>query len=230
MNMTSLHKTILLLKPSLLSGTITGLLTVTVISIVAWSYISSQGLFYELLFGRLGVATILLSVPNNVFVLKHTILDSSATYYFIVVVAATMVGVLVYALLQGVGRVNQEAKIVASELRTHDRRLKATVYYDLTRLGVRLAGLAGWLIYTLIFANILWPFVVSLMQVGLININGKTAGGWLNIAAAIVLLGVSLHLHVTFVRLISLRIRLFGGFLEEAEDGSSLQPRYTRNP
>lgn len=213
--MISLHKTTLLLKPSLLGGMICGVITMIVIGVIAWSHIAENGLFYEFLFGRYGVATTFVIVPSNTMILQHAIINSSITYYFIVSIAGIMVGVLIYALLQGVGRIREEAMVVADELRTHDPRLKSTVYSDLSRLGVRLASLVAWLVYWIIFVNILWPFVVSLMQMGLINISAGQLSGWLAIGAATMLFYISLHLHITFMRLCTLRIRLFGGFMEE---------------
>ncbi len=215
--MTTLHKITLLLRPSLVSGIICTVATIVVMVVIAWSHIANDSLFYDALFGRFGVATALLFVPSNTFVIQDAILNSPITYYLIIGIAAITVGVLVYALLQGVNRFREEVDIVAIELRTHDPNLKGTVYDDLSRLGVRLASLAAWLIYCIVFINLVWPFVVSLMLLALIDINTGDQSGWLYIGAATILFAISLQLHVVFIRLCTLRMRLFGGLMQEME-------------
>lgn len=214
--MTAMRKAAILLRPSFISGIGCGLITCAVIAFVAWIHITDNGLFYDFLFGRFGVTTALITAPQNISVFQQAVFNSPVTYYFVIGIAAIMVGILVYALLQGVGRIREEALIVASELRTHNPHLKSTVYNDLSRLGVRLASLAAWLIYWIVFIDLVWPFVVSLMQVGLIDISASHPSGWLYICAATLLWAVSVHMHVTFMRLCALRLRLFGNYLEGA--------------
>lgn len=208
--MTRTRTIALLVGPSLWSGMVCSILAVAIIAVVAWSYIESNGLFYDFLFGRFGIATAMLFLPSNTFTLGRDILNSSATYYCVVIIASIMIGVLVYELLQGVGRVSHEAKVIVEELRTRDPYLKETLYNDLTRLGVRLISLATWMVYCILFINVVWPFTVLLVQHGFTNINEHMYYGLFYLVMAMAFLAVSLHLHVTFLRLCTLRLRLFG--------------------
>ncbi len=210
--MTPLRQTIVLFRPSLLSGITCSIVTLIVIAVIAWSHITNEGFFYDFLFGRYGVATALLFVPNSAVAIGQSIVNSSITYYLIMGACAVMVGFLAYALLQGVGRIRQEAVVITEEMINHDPHLKNVVYSDLYRLGVRLAGIMGWLVYVLVFVHMIWPFIVLLVRAGLVAINTGQGSGWWYIGAATILLAISLHQHIVFGRLCMLRLRLFGDY------------------
>ena len=81
------------------------------------------------------------------------------------------------------------------------------------RVTVRLLVVTTWGAYTLIFIKIILPFCILASQLGF-DTEGTVTEGIGYVFFALVLLGLSVHLHTILARLFFLRPRVFGG--EEA--------------
>jgi hypothetical protein len=201
----------LLVRPSLTSGIFCLAITTGIIVTTAWSYISANALFYDFLFGRFGVTAALLATQGDVrLTLPQNILSSSTTYYLITLICAILAGFLVYELLQGVGKASRATQLLINEATGQNQRAKTALRQSLARLAVRLASLICWFVYSALFITLAIPFVVALVQVGISAIDRSMFDGWLYIGAATLLLFISLHLHVIFARLSTLRLRIYG--------------------
>lgn len=201
----------LLLTPSILSAIVTITSAVVATAYSGWSYINDAELFYDYLFGPLGVVTALLSTPDPFMILRIAIFNNPLTYNALILLCAIIIGFIVYEILESSQRVVRESTTVWYELHSPTPEARQAMYDTLVRLCVRTAGFVGWMLYTLLFINILAPFCLVLLQVGIDDIASSMLTGWLYGFIAYALLALGLHLHIVFLRLCLLRPRIFGG-------------------
>lgn len=205
----------LLLLPSFLSGLLTVVATLGIMGASAWLYISGGLLFYEPLFGSLGVVTILVQAPDVFAVVREVVFDNTITYGLLIVVCAILIGLLVFAVLQGVSRVTRETSVVWYEFHLHTPAAQRAVRESLTRLAIRSLSVVCWALYGLLVGNFLLPFCILLLQAGLDLLESAWAmGAALSLLATLFML-LGLHLNVVFLRLCLLRPRVLRGYAFE---------------
>jgi hypothetical protein len=195
----------LLLLPSFLSGLCTLGVAVAILGYSGWSYISQNRLFYELLFGAYGFETLLWEWSNNRATWQTIFLYNPASYYIFLFGGSVVVGLFLYAALEG----------VRSVLNGTANALHAPSRETWVRLGLRIAGIIGWVLYLAFFVNTITPGIllfteITIDSIGMSFVNVLTHG-----AGAITLLVVALHMHIVFLRLCLLRPRIFGGWAVE---------------
>jgi len=196
--------------------------TVGILGYHIWEYVSNNQLFYSHLFGAYGIKTYLWQSSFDLVAWSRAFLGSPAAYYLLVGGAAVAVGLLVFTVLQGITLLSRGTSHLLHET-TIPAESRKSVYVELVRqVGMRAAGLIGWGAYAAFFVSILYPFVVTLNQVGLERRAQTPLAGWGICLVAGLFLAVALHMHVIFARLCMLRPRLFGGAgaLEAAETHS----------
>lgn len=197
----------LLLTPSILSGSfVVGASAVLVVS-GAWSYVRYRQLFYEYLFGPYGIQTALVQAPDSFSFLRMAILNNSINYYLSVVVGGVIVGLVVYAVLDIVQTSAKDSATILHDIEEH--HLKGESREILGRLVARIIAIVGWLGYGLLFVNVLTPFAMVLLETGIGELAANAVHGWGSILSAFVLLVITLHMHIIFLRLSLLRPRLF---------------------
>lgn len=209
MNRTRLLKR--LLSPSVSSGLVVLIAVTLVLSLSAWTYIAHEQLFYEYLFGRYGLTTILLIAPDSFSFFRGAIINSLLTYYAIVFVAAIIVGLVVYTILESFERVGSGTRTLLQEIESNDKVSKELARETIVRLALRCLSLIGWMCYILLFVKMLVPLSIALVQAGIDSLAiGSLMIGSASIIGAWLLLLVGSHMHVTFARLCLLRVRVFG--------------------
>jgi len=214
----------LLFQPSLSSETVTVGLALGVVGGSAWTYVSAKQLFYDYVFGAYGFKTYIWQQSASITAFRDTMLNSSVAYYVFVALAATAVGLIVYAGLQflsllfswrhwsGLDSLGVNRSEIAREL--------------FRRLCVRVATMLGWAVFGACFFALLLPMVALLSQMGVDHIQeGMKFLGGLILAAAVVILALALHLQVVFLRLVLLRPRVFWSAqaVEEIEAAKDLE-------
>jgi hypothetical protein len=194
----------LLLLPSPLSLILSALLTALVLLGANWSYLQAQPFFATYLSGEYGFGS-LLSKFNATL---GNALNSDLAYNGAVICFAILFGLGVYALAISFRHVVLEAQATLDKVEYADQRAKRTLERSLgLRIGVRALSTLVWFGYALFFFNGLLPYCVTLVtggvqeQIILVALRNVLAG---------VLLLLTIHVHVIFVRLIALRSRLFG--------------------
>ena len=183
-------------------------LTIVLVGINTWGYISRSQLFYDYLFGSFGVVTALLRAPDMFAVMQST-LNSPITYTIFIFLCAVIVALLVYALLEGFKRVAGETSTMWYEFTAHTASASEELRETLTRLSIRAISFVCWALYILFFVNALIPFCSLLLQMSIQAIAASNLLGWVAGLAAFSFLAIGLHLHVTFLRLSFMRPRLF---------------------
>lgn len=202
----------LLLLPSVLSGVTTVLLVLIFGAASTWAYVSHSQLFYDQLFGPFGAVTSLLQAPDFFAVFRATIINNPLTYNTIIIVAAVVVGLLVYQLLEGLGRAAKGTSVMWYGFQTQTNDAQQIAKETLTKLVIRVVSFVCWVLYMLFFINILAPFCILLLQLGIDTLEASDWFGAAVCLAALLFLAVSVHLHVVFARLCLLRPRIFGGW------------------
>jgi hypothetical protein len=200
----------LLLKPSLSSNVLTFLSTSSITILSGWLYVSRSQAFYEYFFGPNGISTTLLRAPDTTAALRMWLFGSPATYYIVLGVAAVITGLTVLTILQGIQHIVREGVFIWRELRTPSQSANSAISELFARLAVRVVASLAWGIYIALFATVLLPFVVILEESGIDTLASNIFIGGLYITAAFALLGVLVHMHVIFARLVALRPRLYG--------------------
>lgn len=201
--------TLILLSPSLLSGALAVFLSGIIVTATAWSTVNPSSVLHGYLFGEYGFTATLKSADNPLSALNGA-LASPAAYNVAVLLFAAFIGLFVYVLLEGIGRVSGEATghLDEVELVTNaDERARMKKLLGL-HATLRIIMLATWLIYIAFYVRLLAPFAVELARLDTFD-----AWSWLQIgsvSASFLLLLVLFHVHVIFLRLLFLRPRLFG--------------------
>lgn len=203
----------LLLTPSLVSGLGLGLLAVVVLVCDTWTYIDDHQLFYGYLVGPSSLSEFISQASSpSVSAWLHFLADSRVTYYILLCAFAAVVGLAVYTLLQVSGFIYSGSVELLHTTMDHRASQRSHRVELLLRFGLRLLAMAGWTVYMVATLSVLLPFTVALERLGLADFRNDAALSGIGCyVLAWLLLVITLHLHVVFMRLISLRPRLFGG-------------------
>jgi len=202
----------LLLSPSLVSGPICVLLALLVLGSAGWAYITDSQLFYDQLFGAYGAVTVAQVRPYSIDSLQGLIFSGPLTYYVLLFAGSIIAGVTVYIVLESISRVVYGTSLFLREVHSDRATARQAAQESLARLVLRIAGLVAWSLYWLVFINLLVPTSLVALEQSLEALSMHELWALVVLALAFATLVVSIHLHVTFARLVYLRIRLFGGY------------------
>lgn len=201
-----------LLTPSVLSAAATVCAVLATLGYTAWVYVSEQQALYEYLFGPYGLKTYLWQQTAQASSFMRAFLGSSApAYYLLVGGAAVAAGVVVYMGLQAASLLSNIGGDVWRELRAKGASRSAVIWELAARALLRAVALVGWGLFAAFFVTTLVPFAAVLNQLGVQTVLGHRPLGVFACLGAAALLLLSLHMHVVFLRLVCLRVRLFGG-------------------
>lgn len=189
----------LLIRPSVLSGVLCIVLAGVILAALSWSYASQVQFFYDSLFGPNSIVTTLVASPDLFATFRYYVLASPTTYYVVLFISAILVAVLVYELLQGVGRLARQASTADG----------TAVRDALAALAVRVISLATWMVYTIVFMGVLIPYIESTASGSMTLLAAGDNSGWWYLVGGGLLLAFGLHMHVIFARLTTQRLRLF---------------------
>ncbi len=209
-----LARALALLTPSVTSGFMALGFSIVVLAWQGWAYVSHKQLFYDFLFGSLGVKTNLLTTSNILSNFRNSVLSNRTLYELLLVTCAVGVGLLVYALVSGASRLARDSSALANEMTSQDARLRATFRDNIKRIVAHIAAAIVWLIYIAVFLNGLYPVSIVALHHGLDKISAGGAVGWAWLALSALSLTVFTHLNATFLRLTLLRYRVFGTYEE----------------
>jgi hypothetical protein len=195
-----------LLSPSMLSALCVITLGVGFVAQKSWAYINHKRLFYDFLFSSDGARAVLLTHPGQ------PLTSNTFVYTVFVVVCAVLVGLAVYFGLTAASGAAKNSRNALYELRSKNSTYRAMLAASVRSGAVRALAALGWLAYVIGFVALLTPVCITLTQTGIDRLSSsETFSGWFFVVFAGILFAFSLHLHVTFLRLIFLRARLFGG-------------------
>jgi hypothetical protein len=201
----------LLLLPSLFSTVITSVLALAIIVGVNWSLIVEHFPFSNYFFGADGAVSSLQGATEEAIVASQP-LDGGRVVAILVGVILVIIAAV--ALVRSIVGIMNGISWTMQEIHAVEGPAKRTVERELgKRVTVRLLVITTWAAYTFIFVKIILPFCILASQLGFDSEHSVSEGiGY--VFFALVLLGLSVHLHTIMARLLLLRPRVFGG--EEA--------------
>jgi hypothetical protein len=193
----------ILISPSLISALLSFVFTALVKAGARWPYIHAHPVLATYVLGDYGLS----SVFHRINILLGVAFNSSLAYNIAAVCFAILVGLSVYIVVAGYRYMLTEMQAIRDEIaftKKVERRRVETVLG--LRLGLRLASLAAWSLYSVFFFNIIIPYAITLTSTNIIT-DPLVLARWFG---ALLLLLATTHLHVIFARLLALRPRLLG--------------------
>jgi hypothetical protein len=192
----------ILLQPSFLSVVIIVPSTIGILIVGCWAAISGH-----LLLGYLSVADALRAVPASTGGFWQVFWNSQPAYVVYVLVVGVMVSVGTYLSLDGIEYLLAGVFTGLSQVQRANRGSKrATLVAVATRWVIRTLVAATWAAFTVLFIAQIVPFAIIAMRQGLFS--ETISLGY--VAISVVMLLLTLHIHVIFMRLLVLRPRVFG--------------------
>lgn len=206
----------LLLRPSLLSGSICFGAATFLLGISFWSYSTKVDFITDVLFGPSGITASLRNAVDNFDIFSQVFNDVSIMYGIAIFLAALITGVVVYFVLELSERlISSVSESYLSFFDTDAYLRKTTGRELLLKVVLRIFILISWCLYTIFFSQVLLPFCILTAKIDVGSIDFLNQLSFSALGFLLFLLG--LHLHVIFLRLLVLRPRVFGGEQEIIE-------------
>ena len=200
----------LLFQPSLFSFVASVFISVAVLGVANWSYATQNPVLYDYLYGAQGLTTRLEESSDAFAAMAKSLSAQYITYELIVFIAAIVVGLIVYAILQSISHLLIGATYAYMEVQGAPKSNRLSVGMEIgARLFIRLASLVAWFLYWIFWSKVLFPFCI--IASGLVF--ADLFADWVWAYGLLALFGMiaGLHVHVVFARLLLLKPRVFGG-------------------
>jgi hypothetical protein len=200
----------LLLHPSLFSLMLTILICLVIITVSIWPRTSDDTFLYQYLYGYSGAITALQKSTD----IAHFAADFSVSplmYNLLIFAAATLIALGAYIILQLISKIIVGSYDTWHAVHDSGSSIKSVEKEIGTRVVVRSLVLLLWTAYIFAFFSLMLPYCVFIAQAGSVKI---LDWGILQILASFVILLITIHVHVIFLRLLLLRPRVFGGELD----------------
>jgi hypothetical protein len=163
-----------------------------------WPYFTYSPALYDFLYGNFGVITALEQSPEGLAKFQDTLSTSPILYGVAILLLALVAGKIAFSFVHSLGATKEYYASTTEE--KHD---------TLHRILIRGLVATTWIVYIVISVIIIFPFCILLSRIGAESIT--TSQGIIMNIEAFLLLAVSLHIHVIFLRLLCMRPRVFGG-------------------
>lgn len=198
----------LLVSPSFFSAVMVSIFTGLILAAGNWGQLRSIPAIYEMFFGEQGLVTGIQQTSQGAFgELLARAFENTASYYVVIILVAVGVAVIIYGILQGVTDTANDVHEVAGELRSVEAAQAAVRRSVMVTAFLRAASIIGWIVYMIVFLQIILPFAVLAFGTG-IHDQGQSQVTYT--IGAIALLWLGLHLQVIFMRILLRRLRVFG--------------------
>ena len=200
----------ILFMPSFLSLTMSISLTIIILAITALPYAANNVFLTGLVsIDPVNLNALLVAAENQMVSVASIILDRTELYIVFITIAAATIGLLVFATLELITRGADDIKESVEELRFAKGRIKERIEREIiAKWSVRGGAIIGWAIYWGLWINIFVLFSIFIVRIGFSIAPDIASIGYITFGTAILI--ASLHLHVIFLRLITLRPRVFG--------------------
>lgn len=199
----------LTLLPSTASSIGVVLMGGLILLVSTWSYGLGSGRLYDFLFGAHSSAELIQTSRGTFSTINNVVFGNPLLNKILFFVFWMLIGLIVYVLLHGFLKGVSTAAEEVEESRYVNAGKAHNIKQFEVRTAVRAIVAVAWLLYWVLFIKILLPFSVLIVRLG-ISANA-TDRSWLYVLSGAITLVLSLHLHVVWIRLLALRVRLFGG-------------------
>lgn len=200
----------LLLSPSTISFVACVVLSLLILAVANWSYTTHDPIIYQQIYGPDGLATNFSHLTNSFSSFADALTAKYLSYQVFVFIVAVVVGVGVYFLLQMLSRALANVSDTYSSIHASNVAVRRHNQEEVgLRLAIRLVSLVTWFFYWLLTLKVILPYVLLASRVRFQDF--FIGNGWLYALLAFVVLALTIHLHIVFMRFVTLRPRLFGG-------------------
>ena len=205
--MQSQRRLIQVMLPSLTSSLLTIGLSLVTLSLATFYYLSGNGAIYNYLFGPNSSTELIRQSQGSISAFSNTVfgnpLLNKILYFAFWMVVGLLVYFLLYVIIKGTGSAVEDFEEAGYKNAHVEEMLQGIV----SRLAIRAILVVTWVIYWIFFVKTLLAFSILSTRVGITNF--PDLNGWLYTALGVLVLIASLHVHVIFMRLIALKVRLF---------------------
>lgn len=220
--MKNMRFTRLILQPS--AGGLFGIfgLSIIVMLISGFSFVSKNGLLYEYLFGSGSSSSLIETSKSTIEIFSDAFFGNLLLNKILFFIFWMLIGLTVYLLLSGLGASAAEAEQAIEESHyIHAEKHRITSDFRL-KLVLRLIAIGLIIFYSVLFIKILLPFGVLCTRI--VAGSPSEASNWIYGLFGFLVLSGSFYLWMILLRFLTLRPRLIGGWediiADELEHGS----------
>lgn len=208
----------ILLLPSVGSAFLCTGLSIATLAIASLLYNAHTGFLYTLLFGPDSSVDLIQSARGTFDAIFQTTFSNPVLNKVIFFAFWCLVGLVVYALLSGIGKTTSVIAETAEQMHyLHAKKRQFEEQLGLRVIVYTMTGLLGFL-YSIFFFKTLLPFSILCGRIGISALNFS---GWLYVMAGTVVLTLSYHIFIVLIRLLLLRPRIYGGWEDVLDDSIS---------
>lgn len=192
--------------PSLASAVSVIIFGGVVLTAATFYYLSGSGLIYNFLFGNNSSVELQSQSRSTIVSFSNTVFGNPTLNKILYFAFWMLIGLLVYFLLYIVIKGTSSAVEEIEESKYTNASTKELTNQIIYRLLIRVVLIVSWIIYWILFIKSVLPFCVTATRVGAANLPSWNGISYMLLAG--LLFALSLHVHIIFMRLISLRVRL----------------------
>lgn len=186
------------------------ILGITLLALGNWSYAAKNPILKDYFFGPSGLANKFQTPSSDLWSTALQYFDKPITYNILILFVALLCGLMVYVFLEGFSRGIGSAKASIDQLQSGTGTTQKAMRLEfIARWSLRSLSVIGWVVYWSFWLGLLLPFSVLAAR-GIVT-SMLDGSAWWNALLGLLLVMLSLHIHVVFLRLIVLRPRVFGG-------------------
>ena len=204
-----IHTALHVFQPTVASVITSLILSIVLLGDKVLSFLPGNEEVYNYIYGEDGLLWLLQASNNSIVDFYQQVTASSWSYVVFVMLVALVIGACVYLVTQLINRLLYN---IAStwHVWSADPRLAAGGIRDIVlRTLIRLGLLILWLGYWYVTVKVIWPFCTVAVSTGIDMLPSLDALIYI-LGYGVALFVAALHLHVVFLRLIALRMRLIG--------------------
>lgn len=206
----------LLIRPSA-AGLIAAIgLSLIILLVSGFAYVTKNGLFYDYLFGTDSSSALIEASSSTVAALNEAVFGNSTLNKLLFFVFWMVIGLVVYVVLSGIGSGVSNAEQTIEQARfVNAKRLKMGTELGL-KVVLHMIGAGLIIIFAILFLKILLPF--SVLCARIVAGDLREPVNLLYGLLGFVVLSASFYIGTVLLRFLLLRPRVFGGWEDILED------------
>jgi hypothetical protein len=173
------------------------------------AFLPGNETLYNYIYGEDGLLRLLENSNSSIVDFYQQVTASSWSYVAFVVLIALTIGASIYLVTQLINRLIYDIDSTWHIWSADPHLLASGVRDIMLRTLFRIGMVVLWLGYWYITVKVIWPFCAIAVNAGIDVFPSADAMVYV-FGYGLVLFVVALHLHVVFLRLIALRMRLIG--------------------
>jgi hypothetical protein len=188
------------ITPSILSGVVTGVISVLVTGFAVVASYGKDGVLQQGLFAANN-----LSAPTYHQITDNLAQNTAASNVPLFIFWAA-VGLIVYLFAINIVTAFSSGVLLEEELNYVNSQRSKLIHFEIMVALIRAAILVGWLVYVQVFMKLLLPYALAAAHAARLN---NMLSGLIQVGLAALTLFIGIHLQLVFLRLLLLKTRVF---------------------